>query len=196
MLRAALLVAVSVGLAATTLSANLTVPTEFREVVADAGLIVRGTITDVRSVTVAERGVESIATVAVEAVLKGDAGAFVSVRVPGGRVGTRRFVMVGAPSFTPGDRAVFFLRRDPEGAWRPVGLSLGVYRVRLDRASARPMVAPPVVGGWNASANGPIVRGDARRQSMAVQEFDSLVRLIAAGRAVPSRLPPAERPVK
>ncbi len=182
--------------AGATLAAHLVVPTEFREVVADASLIVRGTVTDVRSVAVAGRGVESVTTVAVEDLLKGEADRFVSIRVPGGQIGTRRFVMVGAPSFVPGQHAVFFLRRDAEGAWRPIGLSMGVYRVRADRATGNPVVTPPVVGGWTASVNGRVVRGDSRRQTMALQEFESMVKLIASGRALPSRLPLVERPVK
>ena len=58
------------------------------------------------------------------------------------------------------------------------------------------MVAPPVVGGWTAATAGPVVRGDPRRQTMAIAEFESLVRLIVAGRALPSRMPLVERPIK
>jgi hypothetical protein len=195
MLRTLTLTVVLLG-TGVTLSAHLVIPTEFKEVVTDAGLIVRGTVTDVRSVAVPGRGVESVATIAIESVLKGEADRFVSMRVPGGQIGTRRFVMVGAPSFQPGERAVFFLRRDGAGAWRPVGLSMGVYRVRADRTSGTPVVAPPVLGGWTASLSGSVVRGDTRRQTVAVQEFESMVRLIVAGRALPARMPLAERPVK
>ena len=49
----------------------------------ERGLIVRGRVTDVRAIEV-PAGVESVATFAVERVLKGPAGDFVSVRVPGG----------------------------------------------------------------------------------------------------------------
>jgi len=177
------------------LAAHVVVPTEFREVVAEAPLIVRGTVTDVRVVSQPGPTVESVATVAIESVLKGEADRFVSVRVPGGQVGTRRFVMVGAPTLVAGEHAVFFLRRDRSGSWRPVGLSMGVYPVRADRQTGRGVVAPPAVAGWTASV-GPVVRGDTRRQTVSVQEFESMVRLIAAGRAIPSRMPLVERPVK
>ena len=73
-----------VVLAGVSVSATVFVPTEFREVVAEAGLIVRGRVTDVRSVDVPGRGVDSIATVAVENVIKGNPTQFVAVRVPGG----------------------------------------------------------------------------------------------------------------
>ena len=86
-------------------------PAGFREIVADASVIVRGRITDVRAVAVAGAGIDSVATVAVESVLKGEAAAFVNVRVPGGEIGRTRFVVVGSPTFKPDQRAVFFLKR-------------------------------------------------------------------------------------
>jgi hypothetical protein len=185
------LVAVAAG---ASLRATLLVPAEFHEVVSDASLIVRGLVTDVRPMAVPGRGIDSIATVAIEAVLKGEADRFVSVRVPGGEIGSRRFVMVGAPTLRQGQRAVFFLRQDADGFRRPVGLSMGVYRVQADPATGRPVVAPPVVAGWTAPMTGRVVRGDARRRTVPVSEFDSIVRLVVEGRALPSRVSsPARR---
>ncbi len=196
MLRKVLLSALVLFAAGSPLGANLVVPTEFREIVADATLIVRGTVTDVRVVRAAGRGLDSVATVAVDSVLKGEVDRFVSVRVPGGELGDRRFVMVGAPTFKVGQHTVLFLRRDAEGAWRPVGLAMGVYRVQAERESGRPVVAPPVVGGWTASVSGPVVRGDPRRVTVPVQDFESVVRLIVAGRALPREVSRPERPVR
>jgi hypothetical protein len=93
-------------------SATVTIPTEFKEVVADAGLIVRGHVTDVRAVSTRSLGIETLATVGVEAVLKGEAADFVIMRVPGGVIGRVRSVMVGhrpssvnrACSFSSGTR--------------------------------------------------------------------------------------------
>jgi hypothetical protein len=163
------------------LSATVVVPTEFREVVGDAGLIVRGRVTDVRAEVVRDRGIESVGTISVEAVLKGSAERFVSVRVPGGVVGTTRTVMVGAPHLTPDEQAVFFLKRGADNYWRPVGLSMGIYRLQFDRATRQTVINAPILLGQTASA-GPVVRGDVRRRPMAVAEFDSLVRLVAAQR--------------
>ena len=89
MLRKSLVVAAMAVVAGPSLVATVVVPAEFRAIVTDAALIVRGRVTDVRAVAVPGRGIESIATVAVEAVLKGTAESFVSVRVPGGTVGGR-----------------------------------------------------------------------------------------------------------
>src|SRR5262245_26691371 len=88
---------VALMLAGVSTFATVVVPTEFREVVSGADLIVRGRVTDVRSFVVPGDGIDTVATVAVETVLKGQADTFVSVRVPGGEVGSTKFVMVGAP---------------------------------------------------------------------------------------------------
>ena len=164
-------------------SATVTIPTEFKEVVADASLIARGRVTDVRAVAAREQGVETLATIAIEAVLKGDPSDFVTIRVPGGVIGRYRYVMVGAPTFAVGQEGVFFLKRDTTlNAWRPIGLGLGIYRVQAEPVTGRPVVAPPLVAGQTAAA-GPVVRGDPARRSMAVPEFESLVRLVMAGQA-------------
>jgi len=178
-----------VGLAAAAPSATIVIPAEFREVVNEAGLIVRGRVTDVRAVAVPGGGVDSIATVAIESVLKGQAASgFVSMRVPGGERGRIRHVLVGAPTFKAGQRAVLFLKQGADDAWRPIGLTQGVYRVQAEPQSGRPVVQPPLVGGRTASASGAAVRGDPRRRLMPVAEFESLVRLVLAsppGQAVP-----------
>jgi len=90
-------------------------------------------------------------------------------------------VMTGAPRFAVNEQAVVFLKRDGENNWRLVGLSQGVYRVQAEARTGRAIVETPVVGGRTTAASGPVVRGDLRRKPMAVQEFDSFVRLIVAG---------------
>jgi hypothetical protein len=161
--------------------ANTVIPTEFRDVVKDASLIVRGRVTDVRSVSVPGTGIESIATLAVESVVKGQASGFVYVRMPGGEVGRSRVVMVGVPTFHPGQRAVFFLRSTgTDSSYRPVGLTLGIFRVQAEPGTGRAVVTPPLVGGLTDARSGPAVRGDVRRRLMPVQDFESLVKLVMA----------------
>jgi hypothetical protein len=159
--------------------ATVGLPADFREIVAAASLIVRGHVTDVRAVIVPNAGIESVATVAVDAVLKGDPTDFVTLRVPGGVVGRERWVMVDAPVFATGDRAVLFLKRDPRNQWRPVGLNEGVYRILPEAATGRAVIAPPIAAGLTASA-GNVVRGDPARRLMATSEFESLVQVILA----------------
>ena len=174
---------IAIVLSGAAASATVSIPTSFREVVADATLVVRGHVTDVRSVAVPGVGIESIATIGIDAVLKGQAGdGFVSFRVPGGEIGRDRFVVVGAPKVTVAEQAVFFLKRGPDNAWRPIGLTMGIYQMKADPATGLAVIDAPVVLGQTASA-GQIVRGDARRKPMAVQDFESLVRLIVASQA-------------
>lgn len=162
--------------------AHVTVPSTFRDVVASADTIVRGQVTDVRTEVTADREVRSLLTIAVEALLKGDAGSFVTVVLPGGDLGRTRVVMVGAPRLRPLDRGVFFLTRASDGLYRPVGLSAGIYRLRAGPGAAAVVYPPPDAG---SAATGPIVRGDPTRRPLGVAEFDALVRLLVRARAVP-----------
>ena len=169
-------------------SATLVVPAEFRQVVAESGLIVRGRVTDVRAVETRGVGVDSIVTVAVDNVIKGQADRYVYVRVPGGEIGRYRFVMVSAPVFRVGQRAMLFLKKGQDNLWRVAGLNQGVFRINPDPVSGLPVVPPPLVAGKTASMTGPAERGDPRRTLMPVQEFESLVRLVMLtppGQAVP-----------
>ena len=57
------------------------------------------------------------------------------------------------PTLREGHRAVFFLRPGiTDTSYRPIGLTLGLYRIQPDPKSGRPVVEPPVVAGRNAPA--------------------------------------------
>jgi len=173
-----IVVVVGVCLAVTT-SASTLLPADFRTTVLDATVIVRGRITDVRAVRSPAGDIETVATVGVEAVLKGEATTFVAMRLPGGTLGRYRTVMPGAPSVATGEAGVFFLKRAPGGALWPVGLSSGIYRVGTTQGRA--MVAPPVMPGVTTAATGPVVRGDTRRRLLPLSEFESMVALVLRG---------------
>jgi len=181
------LLATGAGLAFCTaaLVATTLVPTDFKEVVSSSTLIVRGHVTDTRGVITPLGGIETVVTVAVDSFIKGQADAFISLRLPGGQVGNSRMVTIGAPTLKIGQQAVLFLKAGPDNALRPVGLTMGVYPVLPEALSGRPVVLPPVVAGQTSSTRQP-VRGDVRRKPMPVQEFESLVKLVMnAPRAVP-----------
>ncbi len=179
-----LVVVIGVGLVLSpgALTASTFLSAEFREVVSESAAVVRGRVTDVRSVRSAAGDVESVVTIGVDAVLKGSADAFVSMRVPGGVMGRYRTVMTGAPVMRVGQQAVFFLRRAPGNAFWPVGLSQGIYRVTSSSTGAV-TVASPVLAGVTTNATGAVVRGDVRRKALPLGEFESLVRLVVAGGA-------------
>ena len=195
-MRLLLSVAVAVAIVTTGAMAHVVIPTDFRQVVSDSSLIVRGRVTDVRSVE-GQYGIDSIATVAVENVIKGHATGFIYVRMPGGQIGNIRWVRAGVPTLREGHRAVFFLRPGiTDTSYRPIGLTLGLYRIQPDPKSGRPVVEPPVVAGRNAPASGTVTRGDTRRTAMPVTEFESLVKLVmtappaAPGATTPGRAVP------
>jgi hypothetical protein len=164
---------------AVTAGASTLLPADFRVTVTDATVIVRGRVTDVRAVRSLSGEVETVATVAVEATLKGDARTFVSMRLPGGVIGRYRTVMPGAPRVEVGEAGVFFLKAAPGGSLWPVGLSSGIYRV--SSGDGRPMVTPPVLPGVTTAATGVVRRGDTRRTRLPLSEFESLVALVLNG---------------
>lgn len=165
--------------AALSLNASTLLPADFRTTVTQATVIVRGRVTDVRAVRAVAGDVETVATIAVDATLKGEASAFVSMRLPGGRIGRFRTVMPGAPRIEAGEAGVFFLKAAPGGALWPVGLSSGIYRVAT--SSGRAMVAPPVLPGVTTATTGIVRRGDTRRTMLPLSEFESLVALVLSG---------------
>lgn len=173
-----LVLGIGLSLPSGLLFASTFLSAEFREIVSDASTIVRGRVTDVRAVRSAAGDVESAVTIGVDSVLKGTADAFVAMRIPGGTIGRYRTVMTGAPVMRVGDQAVFFLKRGPANALWPVGLTQGIYRVRPGAGGGQ--VHAPVVAGVTTNAAGPVVRGDSRRKTLPVTEFESLVRLVLA----------------
>jgi hypothetical protein len=165
------------------LGATVLVPAEFREVVNGSDLIVyaRVSATDVR-VSDDRRHVDTLVTLQAGTYLKGGGGQSLVIAVPGGTVGRFMNVTVGAPHFTVGDEAVFFLStRDRE--WPVIfGLNQGVFRVSREASTQRRFVTPPVL----SRGAGPetVVRGDPARKPLALEAFGAQVQsVLAEGRA-------------
>lgn len=179
---------IAIALAGAALSATVLVPADFKDIVSESTVIVRGHVTDVRAIPVDPGGIDSIATVAVESTLKGTPSEFVYVRVPGGVLGSTRRVMIGAPVLRTNQQLVLFLKPGPDNMLRPIGLSQGVFPVQPDPSTGQPAIAPPVVAGQTASGRGAVTRGDPRRKTMSVPEFESLVRLVMSARGAAPRI--------
>ncbi len=79
-----------------------------------------------------DRLIVSVVRVAIEETLKGQTGPAVDVEVEGGTIGGLTLRVSDLDSFTPGDRAVFYLRRSPRGAFVPHRRGLGL--LKLDRS--------------------------------------------------------------
>jgi hypothetical protein len=112
--------------------------------------VIVGTVRDV-TVRRGEGGApETVATVAVESVYKGEPEAIVTVTQPGGLLDDEGLWIPAAPTFRAGERQVLFLSAPGRsGARRTTMLGMGQYHVRLGAGGlvAERTVDEPVIGG-------------------------------------------------
>jgi hypothetical protein len=156
--------------------ATVLVPADLGELSRDARVIVRGRVVAVDSRWTADRrSVETLVTLDVETYLKGSLGDTVTVRVPGGRLGRYRSIVVGAPEFAPDQRVILFLGHQGPSVPYILGLSQGVYRIALTASTW--VVAPPALMATPAGQR--IVRGDPARRPLALDAFEREVRALA-----------------
>jgi hypothetical protein len=80
-----------------------------------------------------DRLITSIVHVQIEETLKGQAQSTVDVEVEGGTLGGLTLQVSDLATFSPGDRAVFYLRRTPRGAFVPHLRGQGL--LKLDRSN-------------------------------------------------------------
>ena len=161
------------------LSALTVKPLSFPELVAESGAVVHGRVAEVRGQwTTDRRGIESLVTVDAIDYLKGHWGGQVTVRVPGGQVGTFINLIPGAPRLAEGDRVVLFVKASGPSIPVITGTSQGVYRVAMDAQSGTAMVVPPIV-----EAGAPLTpRGDLARRPLSLPAFADAVRRAEAAR--------------
>jgi hypothetical protein len=157
--------------------ATLFLPADLGDLSREAYAIARGRVVAVeaRWTSPARRSIETIVTLEAAAWLKGDLGATVQFRVPGGRLGRYRNIVVGAPEFQAGQQVVIFLGASPPALPFVLGLGQGVFRIAAGNAG--PVVTPPAVLP-TAGAPKKIVRGDPARRPIPVAEFDQRVRAL------------------
>jgi hypothetical protein len=163
-----------------TLRATVIAPADLNELAASAQAIVYARIVDVRALVSDDRlRVESLVTAEAIGYVKGNLGRSIALRIPGGTVGAYKTIMVGAPSFEPGEEVILFLGTEASPQPYLVGFTQGVYRVRLDQRTGVRMVtpAPPVTVATDTR----IQRGT--RGPVSLDEFTAQVRAaMAAGR--------------
>jgi hypothetical protein len=157
------------------LRATVLVPADLNELVTGARAIVYARITAVRALESDDRlRVETLVTAEAIGYVKGNLGRTISFHVPGGTVGAYRTLMVGAPSFQPGEEVVLFFGATSSPAPYLMGFSQGVYRVRVDERTGVRMVIPsPAM----ATAQGQTLKRGSR-PPMTLDEFASQVRAI------------------
>jgi hypothetical protein len=183
-MRRSLLAFLFAALATFRADATVLVPLTFEQLVNESQAVVYGRVSDVRAQWTADRRfIESVVTVEILRGMKGPSTSLrasgaresVAFTVPGGQVGRYLNVIPGAPSFVPGDLAVFFLTA--QGARLPVttGLTQGIYRVRREPSSGEMLVVPPVI-----DTAGRIARGDVKRKPVSLATFESSVKGLLA----------------
>jgi hypothetical protein len=156
--------------------ATVLIPADVSELSRDAVAIARGVVVSVDGQwTAGRRSVETIVTLAVEAYLKGQMSAPLRFRVPGGSLGQYRNIVVGAPTFSVGQRIVVFL--GARGATIPhlLGLGQGVYRLSLGHQGQWLVTPPPIL----PTSVGRVVRGSAARRPVPLVDFERDVRALA-----------------
>jgi len=177
MVRCSVALIVLLAALSSVVTATTVVPLTFEQLVNESAAVVYGRVTDVRPQWSDDRRfIESVVSIEILRGLKGATRQTMAFTVPGGQVGRYVNVIPGAPAFSPGDLAVFFL--SSRGARLPVttGLTQGIYRVQHDARSGAMLVMPPVI------EPGRIVRGDAGRRPAPLAVFESSVRGIVGAR--------------
>lgn len=173
-----LLLSICVILTGLPVSALTVKPLSFPELVNESGAVVHGRVAEVRGQWTADRrGIESLVIVQAIDYLKGQWGSAVTVRVPGGQVGTFINLIPGAPKLVAGDRVVLFLKADGPAVPVITGTSQGVYRVAAD-ASGGLLIVPPIVDAGTALVS----RGDPARRPLPLSAFAEAVRRAEAAR--------------
>jgi hypothetical protein len=161
--------------------ATMILPADLGELSRDARAIPRGRVIAVESRwTQNRRGIERIVTLEAETYLKGQLGATVQFRVPGGTLGRFRSVTVGAPDFVVGQRVIVFLGARGPSVPYVLGLSQGVYRLTSDSRLGWVVTPPPVLPPTTSPARpARIVRGDPSRIAPSLADFERRVRSLA-----------------
>src|SRR5262245_16020032 len=163
-------------------SATVIVPAEFSEVVSGSAIIAHARIVDVRAEWAdGRRWIDSVVTADVVTYLKGDSEQqTISFKVPGGRLGRYRSVVVGAPTFVRGEEAVLFLKTHGDQLPDVFGLNQGVFRVRVDSVTGQRIVVPPVLKSDPSLDAQRVVRGAIERKPLTFESFGARVREVMA----------------
>ena len=137
-----------VGLARVAVATTFVAMNE-RTLARQADAIVLGTVTGRDTVGTADGGIYTLVTLSIDGRYKGDVGATLVLKEPGGELDDRGLVIPGAPVFVPGQQSVLFLSAARDGSAHTTALGLGQYRVENGTGEpvAERSVSEPVLGG-------------------------------------------------
>lgn len=167
--------ALAILLASAPAHATVVIGADLAELSREAGAIVRGRVVSVDARwTEDRRGVETLVTLEADSYLKGQLGDTVTFRVPGGRIGRLRSIVIGAPRFERDQQVIVFLGHRGPSIPHVLGLGQGVYRMAPDAGTW--LVTPPALVG--AAIAQPVVRGDRARRPMPLEAFERQVQAL------------------
>lgn len=127
-LRIALVAGALAGSAASPGLATTFVVGSDADLLAASDLVVVGRVESLSS-TARGDSIDTLAVVEVSETIKGFAPAALVVRLPGGAADGRQLVVYGAPSLSPGERALLFLRDRGDGTFSTSQMAVGKYRI-------------------------------------------------------------------
>lgn len=160
--------------------AILVVPVTFEQLVDESTAVVFGRVADVRGQWTADRQfIDSIITVDALDYIKGDLGAHVVMRLPGGEAGGVINLVPGAPTLREGEMVVLFLKARGPALLTTVGLGQGIFRVTHDHRTGAMLVTPPSL---KDSATGRMLRDAAGRRALRLESLAATVRATEQGR--------------
>jgi hypothetical protein len=179
-----LLIVLSLTLATSLQAATYIVPTD-RDLVMRSEAIVVATVVASHSEITSDGRVVTIATLALEEVVKGDLERQTSIDLiePGGVVGNRVTFIAGSPRYTSGRQYLVFLRRTPDG-WATYGFGLGQFQFASD-PFGHPILIRGIgeeISGWDETDN----RSHVERLRDA-NAFTTFVKTVAANSGAPAR---------
>ena len=155
-------------------------PADVGDLAREARTIARGRVVAVEGRWSDDRrAIETLVTLDVETYLKGPLGGTLQFKVPGGRLGRFRRIVVGAPDFAVDQRVVVFLGVQGPSIPYVLGYSQGVFRVSRAVDGAAWTVTPAPL--WPAATASTVVRGDPARRQMSLADFEQRVRTLAGG---------------
>jgi hypothetical protein len=153
------------------------IPADLGDLARRASTIARGRVVAVDARWLdGRRRIETVVTLDAERYLKGAERSAIQFRVPGGRLGRYRNIVVGAPQFEVGQRVIVFLGSADTALPYTMGLGQGVFRVaqgQTDWVVTSPVVLPQTGTSLR------IIRGDPARRPLPLAEFEERVRELA-----------------
>jgi hypothetical protein len=135
------------------------IPMSVEDLTRSSEVIVAGRVESVGGDVGTDGAIQTLVRIDVASVLKGDPGlSHLTLREPGGSVGTLREVVYGAPVYGAGEHVVVFARPGPAEAFTTNQLALGKFRITADRSgelraaqqfgSGVTVIVPPDGASW------------------------------------------------